>query len=196
MLAICESLSTWLDRGLGGGLATAEASATLAGAAGGAGFGVASTMTEASASGAAYGGRGLNRAIPLSADASASILDTGSTSASAQSAGKRKFTLSDGARPASAMSARALSATMVDDASCGESPARALKPAARPPSPAPPRMARHASTLLLIPQDRLLDRLRLDRPRMSPRTADPAPNVGFIFFAKRASLWLRPEISS
>src|SRR5262249_5672167 len=31
--------------------------------------------------------------------------------------------------------------------------------------PAPPRMARHASTLLLIPQD---------RPRISPRTADPA----------------------
>src|SRR5262245_63078272 len=118
-------------------------------------------------------------AIPLSADASASILDTGSTSASAQSAGKRKFTLSDGA-----MSALAATTT-VDDASCGEeSPARALKPAARPPSPAPPRMARHASTLLLIPQDRLL--IRLDRPRMSPRTADPAPNVGFIFFAKRA----------
>src|SRR5262245_57131449 len=94
MPASCESLSTRLDRGLAG-LAVAEASATLAGAAGGAGFGVASTMTGASASVAAWVGRGLNRAIPLSADASASILDTGSTSTSAQSAGKRKFTLSD-----------------------------------------------------------------------------------------------------
>src|SRR5262249_25285049 len=143
MLAICESLSTWLDRGLGGGLATAEASATLAGAAARARLGGASTMTAASASLSAQGGRGANRAIPLSADANASILDTGSTSASAQSAGKRKFTLSDGAMSATA------AATIVDDASCGESPARALKPAARPPSPAPPRMARHASTLLL-----------------------------------------------
>src|SRR5215471_2167176 len=157
MLAICESLSTRLDRGLAGGLGTAEASATLAGAAGAAGFGVASTMTGAYAN--------------------ASIRDTGSTAASAQSAGKRKFTLSDGARSASAMSPRAMSAravsaaaaTIVDDAAgCSERPSRALKPAARPPTPAPPRMARHASTLLLIPQD---------RPRMSPRTADPAPNV-------------------
>src|SRR5262249_33091037 len=119
----------------------------------------------------------MNRAIPLSADANASILDTGSTSASAQSAGKRKFTLSDGAISAT------VAATIVDDAGCGERPARALKPATRPPSPAPPRMTRHASTLLLIPLDLLI---RLDRPRMSPRTADPAPNVGFIFFAKRA----------
>src|SRR5215475_12748187 len=108
----------------------------------------------------------------LSADANASILDTGSTSASAQSAGKRKFTLSDGA--ISATAAATVAATIVDDASCGEeSPARALKPATRPPTPAPPRMARHASTLLLIPQDRL----PLDRPRMFPRTADFTPNV-------------------
>src|SRR5215813_10357775 len=103
----------------------------------------------------------------LSADASASILDTGSTSASVQSAGKRKFTLSDGAMSATA------AATIVDDAGCGERPARALKPATRPPTPAPPRMARHASTLLLIPQDRL----PLYRPRMSPRSADFTSNV-------------------
>src|SRR5262249_10439226 len=132
MLAICESLSTWLDRGLTGGLGTAEASATLAGAAGAAGLGVASTMTGAAASVAADVGRGLNRAVPLSADANASILDAGSTSACAQSAGKRKFALSDGARSASAMSPRAMSAramsataaTTVDDAA--ERPARAL----------------------------------------------------------------------
>src|SRR5262249_34879040 len=165
MLAICEALSTLLDRGLAG-LAVAEASATLAGAAGGGGFGAASTMTGASASVAAEVGRGLNRVMLLSADASASILDTGSTSASVQSARKRKFTLSGGARSATS------AATIVDDAGCGERPARALKPATRPPTPAPPRMARHASTLL-IPQDRL----PLDRPRMFPRTADFTPNV-------------------
>src|SRR5262249_6602062 len=103
----------------------------------------------------------------LSADANASILDTGSTSASPQSAREPQIPLSGGAISATA------AATIVDDAGCGERPARALKPATRPPTPAPPRMARHASTLLLIP----LDRLPLDRPRMSPRTADFTPNV-------------------
>src|SRR5262245_64537437 len=123
-------------------------------------------------------------AIPLSADASASILDTGSTSASAQSAGKRKFTLSDGAMSATA------AATIVDDAGCGEeSPARALKPAARPPSPAPPRMARHASTLLLIPQNLLIPE---DRPRMSPRTADPAPECGLHLLCKASVIMAAP----
>src|SRR5262249_5507791 len=102
----------------------------------------------------------------LSADASASNLGTGSASASAPSAGQRKFTLSDGAMSATA------AATIVDDAGCGERPARALKPATRPPTPAPPRTARHASTLL-IPQDRI----PLDRPRMFPRTADFTSNV-------------------
>src|SRR5262249_22462616 len=120
----------------------------------------------------------------LSADANASILDTGSTSASAQSAGKRKFTLSDGAMSATVATIVDDAATIVDDAAtivddagcggCGGRFARALKPAARPPAPAPPRMARHASTLLLMPQDLLIP---LDRPRMSPRTADLAPNV-------------------
>src|SRR5262249_28491074 len=99
--------------------------------------------------------------MPVSADANANILDTGSTSASAQSAGKRKFTQSDGA-------ISAMAATTVDDVGCGERPARALNPATRPPTAAPPRTAMHASTLLLMP---------LERPRMSPRTADPTPNV-------------------
>src|SRR5262249_56368940 len=94
----------------------------------------------------------------LSADASASNLGTGSTSASAQSAGQRKFTLSDGAMSATA------AATIVDDAGCGERPARALKPATRPPTPAPPSTATHASTLLL-PHDRL----PLDLPPYLPR---------------------------
>src|SRR5262249_36746396 len=139
MLAICDSLRTWLDRGLAG-LAVAEASATLAaGAAGGAGFGVASTMAGASALGAGEVGRGLNSEMsPLSAEANASIRDTGSTAASAQSAGKRKFTQSDGAMSA-------MAATTVDDAGCGERPSRALNPATRPPTAAPPRTAMHAS---------------------------------------------------
>src|SRR5215470_16098129 len=93
---------------------------------------------------------------PLSAEANASMRDTGSTAASAQSAGKRKFTQSDGAMSA-------MAATTVDDAGCGERPSRALNPATRPPTAAPPRTAMHASTLLLMP---------LERPRMSPRTAD------------------------
>src|SRR5258708_35450667 len=50
-------------------------------------------------------------------------------------------------------------ATIVDDA-CGERPARTLKPAAKPPTPAPARMARQPTTLLLIP---------LDSPRIFPR---------------------------
>src|SRR6516225_8165029 len=91
---------------------------------------------------------------PLSAEANASMRDTGSTAASAQSAGKRKFTQSDGAMSA-------MAATTVDDAGCGERPSRALNPATRPPTAAPPRTAMHASTLLLM-----------ERPRMSPRTAD------------------------
>jgi hypothetical protein len=111
----------------------------------------------------------VNREISPSADANASILDTGSAAASAQSAGKRKFTQSEGAMSA-------MAATTVDDAGCGERPVRAFKPAARPPIPAPPRMAMHASTLLLMP---------LERPRMSPRNADPTQR-GFIFFANRA----------
>ncbi len=76
----------------------------------------------------------------------------------------------------------AMAATTVDDAGCGERPVRAFKPAARPPTPAPPRMAMHASTLLLMPRDLLIP---LERPRMSPRTAD-YPKRGFIFFANRA----------
>src|SRR5262249_31449512 len=44
---------------------------------------------------------------------------------------------------------------------------------AKPPTPAPPIMARHAITLVLIPLERL-DRLdRLDRPRMFPQPVVP-----------------------
>jgi hypothetical protein len=82
--------------------------------------------------------------------------DTGSTAASAQSPGKRKFTVSDGA-----MSGM-VATIVVDD--CGGRPPRALKPAARPPTPAPPRMARHATTLRLIVRD---------RPRISPTLLTP-----------------------
>src|SRR5262252_2897717 len=93
---------------------------------------------------------------PLSAEANASMRDTGSTAASVQSAGKRKFTQSDGAMSA-------MAATTVDDAGCGERPSRALNPATRPPAAAAPRTAMQASTPLLMP---------LERPRMFPRTAD------------------------
>src|SRR5262249_19278627 len=102
--------------------------------------------------------------MPGSAEANVSIPDMGSAEASAQSGGKRKFTVSDGAIPA-------MVATIVEDA-CGERPARALKPAAKPPIPAPARMARQPTTLLLIP---------LDNPRIIPRPA--YPEWVFIFFA-------------
>src|SRR6266508_891142 len=97
------------------------------------------------------------------------MCDTGSTGASTQSAGKRRFTVSDGA-------IRATAATTVDDGGGGESPSRALNPAAKPPTPAPPKTARQATTLLLI---------LLDSPRMSPNPLTP-PKWGCIFFAKRA----------
>src|SRR5262249_9925952 len=71
-------------------------------------------------------------------------------------AGKRKFRRSAGALSA-------MAATTVDEAGCGERPSRAWTPATSPPPAAPPRTAMHASTLLLMP---------LERPRMSPRTAD------------------------
>src|SRR5215475_2673292 len=128
-------------------MGTKDATANLAGA----GFGAASTIVAgASASPDAYVGCGLKN-VPGSADANVTVGDICSAWASAQSAGKRKFTVSEGAM-------LAMVATTVDDGS-GVRLSRALKPAARPPSPAPPIMARQANTLLLIP---------LDRPRMSP----------------------------
>src|SRR2546423_5093254 len=94
--------------------------------------------------------------MPGSADASVTLGTTGSAEGSAQSAGKRKLTVSEGA-------ILAMDATTVVDG-CGESPARTLNPAAKPPTPAPPIMARHAITLVLIP---------LDRRRMFPQPVFP-----------------------
>ena len=94
--------------------------------------------------------------MPPSAEANANVRGAGSPAASVQLAGKRKFTVSDGG-----ISARV--ATTVEDGSAGR-PARVLKPAARPPSPAPPRRARHAMTLVLT---------RLDCPRMSTHARCP-----------------------
>ena len=87
---------------------------------------------------------------------------TGSEEGSAQSAGKRKPTVSEGA-------ILAMDATTVVDG-CGERPARTLNPAAKPPTPAPPIMARHTITLVLIPLDRLD---RLDGPPMFPQPVFP-----------------------
>ena len=99
---------------------------------------------------------GLKRVIPPSAEANAKVRGAGSPAASVQLAGKRKFTVSDGGISAGV-------AATGEDGPAGRL-ARALKPAARPPTPTPPRRARHAMTLVLI---------RLGRPRMSTHARCP-----------------------
>src|SRR3954466_14018681 len=95
--------------------------------------------------------------MPPSAEANAKVRGAGSPGASVQSAGNRRFTVSDGGISAKVRAT-------VEDGSAG-SPARVLEPANRPPIAAPPRRARHAITPVLI---------RLDRPRMS--TTPVVPN--------------------
>jgi len=99
---------------------------------------------------------GLKRVIPPSAEANAKVRGAGSPGASVQSAGNRRFTISDGGISAKVRAT-------VEDGSAG-SPARVLEPANRPPTVAPPRRARHAITPVLI---------RLDRPRMSTHARCP-----------------------
>src|SRR5262249_39562380 len=134
--------------------ATLGRGASAGAAAAGAAF--ASIMFGALASFTAYVGCGLKSIMPGSADANVTVGAAGSAAVSAHSAGKRKPTLSEGAISATA-------ATTVVEV-WGVRPARTLKPAANPPTPAPPRMARHAITLVLIP---------LDRPRMFPQPVFP-----------------------
>ena len=112
--------------------------------------------TAACASAIGESDLGLKRVIPPSAEANAKVRGAGSPGASVQSAGNRRFTVSDGGISAKVRAT-------VEDGSAG-SPARVLEPANRPPTVAPPRRARHAITPVLI---------RLDRPRMSTHARCP-----------------------
>src|SRR4029077_18564991 len=142
MPAICESLSTAFDRCTGfgattAGLLEAEARAILTGAAAEAsaaglaagvaalGDGLAFTgasgavgATAAWASAIGESDLGLKRVIPPSAEANAKVRGAGSQGASVQSAGNRRFTVSDGGISAKVRAT-------VEDGSAG-SPARVL----------------------------------------------------------------------